>query len=170
MAAGCRLPAGGVTQGRGSLARETERLGRLRKVVAVPEILDCGGDDRLSRSLTATVPGTPLDGQPGLHHAARERGIRHALPASPVRQLGDMTRTTLLRTSPDETITLTADGEQFASDVRPVLESCSPGRSSTAITERHPGTSQNCSLTRQPAPSTAVQLPRTLQLRVFKFA
>jgi phosphotransferase family enzyme len=36
-------------------------LGRLRGVVPVPQILDCGGDERLSWSLTAAVPGTPFD-------------------------------------------------------------------------------------------------------------
>src|SRR5215469_6447507 len=45
---------------RGRLAREAELLGRLRDALPVPEVLDCGGDDRLSWSLTAAVPGTPL--------------------------------------------------------------------------------------------------------------
>lgn len=47
---------------RGRLAREAETLARLRGIVPVPEVLDCGGDERLSWSLTAAAPGTPLDG------------------------------------------------------------------------------------------------------------
>jgi hypothetical protein len=45
---------------RSRLAREAELLGRLRGFLPVPEVLDCGGDDRLSWSLTAAMPGTPL--------------------------------------------------------------------------------------------------------------
>ena len=45
-----------------------------------------------------------LPGQPGLHHAARELGIRHATLASQIRQLEAVTGTTLLRTGPDGTI------------------------------------------------------------------
>jgi DNA-binding transcriptional LysR family regulator len=48
--------------------------------------------------------------------------------ASQVRQLEDITRTTLLHTSPDGTITLTVDGEQFARQVVPVLESPAQSR------------------------------------------
>ena len=73
-----------------------------------------------------------LPGQPGLHRAARELGIRHAILASQIRQLEAVTGTTLLRTSPDGTITLTADGEQFARDVRPVLESLAQSREQDA--------------------------------------
>ena len=64
-----------------------------------------------------------LPGQPSLQHAARQLGIRHAILASQIRQLETATGTTLLRIGPDGTITLTADGEQFARNVRPVLES-----------------------------------------------
>jgi len=46
-----------------------------------------------------------LPGQPGLRHAARQLGIRHAILASQVRQLEDAAGTTLLRTGPDGTIT-----------------------------------------------------------------
>lgn len=46
---------------RSRLAREAELLDRLRGVVPVPEVLDRGGDDRLSWSLTTAMPGTPLD-------------------------------------------------------------------------------------------------------------
>jgi hypothetical protein len=46
-----------------------------------------------------------LPGQPGLHHAARELGIRHAILASQIRQLEAVTGSTLLRTGPDGTIT-----------------------------------------------------------------
>jgi DNA-binding transcriptional LysR family regulator len=63
-----------------------------------------------------------LPGQPGLLHAARQIGIKRATLDSQVRQLEDATRTTLLRTGADGMITLTADGEQFARDIAPVLE------------------------------------------------
>ena len=43
------------------LAREAGLLGRLRGVVPVPEVLDCGGDDRLTWSLTTSVPGTAYE-------------------------------------------------------------------------------------------------------------
>ena len=76
---------------RGRLAREAELLGRLRGVVPVPEILDCGGDDRLSWSLAAEVPGTPLDGlctwpaPAGLRGIARDAaGLLRALHSWPV--------------------------------------------------------------------------------------
>ena len=62
-----------------------------------------------------------LPGQPSLRHAARHLGIQHATLASQIRQLEDVTGITLLRTGPDGTITLTADGEQFAHNVIPVL-------------------------------------------------
>jgi DNA-binding transcriptional LysR family regulator len=55
-----------------------------------------------------------LPGQPSLRHAARQLGIRHAILASQVRQLEAAAGTTLLRTAPDGTITLTPDGEEFA--------------------------------------------------------
>ena len=45
-----------------------------------------------------------LPGQPGLHYAARELGIRHATLASQIRQLEAVTGTTLLHTGPDGTI------------------------------------------------------------------
>ncbi|MGH3232175.1 MAG: hypothetical protein ACRDOH_02635, partial [Streptosporangiaceae bacterium] len=73
-----------------------------------------------------------LPGQPGLHHAARHPGIKHATPASQIRQLETATGITLLRAGPDETITLTAAGEQFARDVRPILESLAQSRSKNA--------------------------------------
>ena len=62
---------------RSRLAREAELLGRLRGFLPVPEVLDCGGDDRLSWSLTAAMPGTPLADlcvqpePPGLRDLAR---------------------------------------------------------------------------------------------------
>jgi hypothetical protein len=71
-----------------------------------------------------------LPGQPGLHHAARELGVRHAILASQIRQLEAVTGITLLHTSPDRTITLAADGEQFALEVSPVLESLAQSRKS----------------------------------------
>ena len=76
---------------RGRLAREAELLGRLRGVVPVPEVLDCGGDDRLSWSLAAEAPGTPLDGlctwpaPAGLRGLARDAaGLLRALHSWPV--------------------------------------------------------------------------------------
>lgn len=74
-----------------------------------------GAEQRIRRLLA-------LPGQPGLPHAARQLGIRHAILASQVRQLEDAAGTTLLRTGPDGTITLTVDGERFARDVAPVLD------------------------------------------------
>jgi regulatory helix-turn-helix LysR family protein len=73
-----------------------------------------------------------LPGQPSLHHAARHLSVKHATLASQIRQLEDVTGITLLRTSPDGTITLTADGERFARAVRPVLESLAQSRSKNA--------------------------------------
>jgi hygromycin-B 7''-O-kinase len=63
---------------RSRLAREASLLLRLRGVVPVPAVLDCGGDDRLSWSLTTSVPGVayeqqcvpPVDG--ALRDLARE--------------------------------------------------------------------------------------------------
>jgi len=76
---------------RGRLAREAEILGRLRGALPVPQVLDCGGDERLSWSLTAAVPGTPLDGlctwpaPAGLRDIAREpAGLLQALHSWPV--------------------------------------------------------------------------------------
>jgi aminoglycoside phosphotransferase (APT) family kinase protein len=62
---------------RSRLAREAELLGRLRGFLPVPEVLDCGGDDRLSWSLTAGMPGTAYEhlcvqpAPPGLRNLAR---------------------------------------------------------------------------------------------------
>jgi aminoglycoside phosphotransferase (APT) family kinase protein len=46
---------------RSRLAREAELLGRLRGFLPVPEVLDCGGNDRLSWSLAAAMPGTAYE-------------------------------------------------------------------------------------------------------------
>jgi aminoglycoside phosphotransferase (APT) family kinase protein len=46
---------------RSRLAREAELLARLRGFLPVREVLDCGGDDRLSWSLTAAMPGTAYE-------------------------------------------------------------------------------------------------------------
>jgi hypothetical protein len=62
-----------------------------------------------------------VPGQPGLQHAARHLGIRHAALLDQIRQLETATGTTLLLTGPDGLITLTADGERFARDVISVL-------------------------------------------------
>jgi hypothetical protein len=80
----------------------------------------------------AASTATPAPGQPSLHHAARQLGIRHAVLADRVRQLEDVTGITLLTTRPDGTVTLTPDGEQFARNVRPVLESLAQSRSQDA--------------------------------------
>jgi aminoglycoside phosphotransferase (APT) family kinase protein len=60
-----RLPSGYLRVAwrgdRGRLAREAAILGRLGAVVPVPEVLDLGGDERLSWSLTTAVPGVPLE-------------------------------------------------------------------------------------------------------------
>jgi aminoglycoside phosphotransferase (APT) family kinase protein len=63
---------------RSRLAREAELLGGLRGLLPVPQVLDCGGDERLSWSLTAAMPGidyehlcvSPAPG--GLRDLARE--------------------------------------------------------------------------------------------------
>jgi aminoglycoside phosphotransferase (APT) family kinase protein len=63
---------------RSRLAREAELFERLRGILPVPEVRDCGGDDRLSWSLTAAIPGTAYEQlceQPapaGLRNLARE--------------------------------------------------------------------------------------------------
>jgi hypothetical protein len=82
-----------------------------------------GAEQRIRRLLA-------LPGQPGLHHAARQLGIRHAILASQVRQLEDAAGTTLLRTEPDGTITLTADGEQFARNALAALTMAEPAHDS----------------------------------------
>jgi aminoglycoside phosphotransferase (APT) family kinase protein len=78
---------------RSRLAREAELLGRLRGFLPVPEVLDCGGDDRLSWSLTAEMPGTAYEHlcvQPassGLRGLAREvAALLRALHSWPVPQ------------------------------------------------------------------------------------
>ncbi len=73
---------------RGRLAREAAVLGALAGTVPVPEVLDLGGDERLSWSLTSALPGTPLEqlctwpAPPGLRGLAREAaGLLRALHA-----------------------------------------------------------------------------------------
>ena len=61
-------------------------------------------------------------GHPSLHDAAWHLGTRHTILASQIRQLEAITGTTLLCTGPDQLIALTADGEQFARDLIPVLD------------------------------------------------
>ena len=82
-------------------------------------------EQRIRRLLT-------LPAQPSLRHAARHLGIKHATLARQVRQLEDVTGIMLLRADPDGMITLTADGEQFARDIRPVLESLAQSRGKDA--------------------------------------
>jgi aminoglycoside phosphotransferase (APT) family kinase protein len=65
---------------RSRLAREAELFERLRGILPVPEVRDCGGDDRLSWSLTAAIPGTAYElyMQPapaGLRNLAREVAV-----------------------------------------------------------------------------------------------
>ena len=63
---------------RSRLAREAELLGRLQGFLPVPEVLDGGGDDRLSWSLTAGMPGAAYEhlcvqpAPPRLRDLARE--------------------------------------------------------------------------------------------------
>jgi hypothetical protein len=82
-----------------------------------------GAEQRIRRLLT-------LPGQPGINQAARELGIRNAILTSQVRQLETIVGTELLRTGPDERLTLTAYGQRFARDVRPALESLAQSRKS----------------------------------------
>ncbi len=85
---------------RSRLAREAELLERLRGFLPVPEVLDCGGDDRLSWSLTAGMPGTAYEhlcvrpAPPGLRDLAREvAGLLRALHSWPVpHELAEMLR------------------------------------------------------------------------------
>ena len=70
-----------------------------------------------------------IPGQTSLQRAARQLGIRHALLAGQVRQLEAVVGTELLRTGPDERLTLTAYGRIFARDVAPVLKSLAQSRS-----------------------------------------
>jgi hypothetical protein len=81
-----------------------------------------GAEQRIQRLLA-------IPGQPSFQHAARQLGIRHALLAGQVRQLEAVVGTELLRTGPDERLTLTAYGRLFARDVAPALESLAQSRS-----------------------------------------
>jgi aminoglycoside phosphotransferase len=85
---------------RSRLAREAELLGKLRGFLPVPEVLDCGGDDRLSWSLTAEMPGSAYEhlcvqpAPPGLRVMAREvAALLRTLHAWPVPgELAEMLR------------------------------------------------------------------------------
>jgi aminoglycoside phosphotransferase (APT) family kinase protein len=85
---------------RSRLAREAELLGSLRGFFPVPEVLDCGGDDRLSWSLTAAMPGTAYEqlcvqpAPPGLRGLAREvAALLRVLHSWPVpKELAEMLR------------------------------------------------------------------------------
>lgn len=60
---------------RSRLAREAELLRRLRSDFPVPQVIDRGGDDRLSWSLTAELPGVTFDQRlsgPAVRGIARE--------------------------------------------------------------------------------------------------
>ncbi len=81
-----------------------------------------GAEQRIRRLLA-------IPGQSSLQRAGRQLGIRHALLAGQVRQLEAVVGTELLRTGPDERLTLTAYGRIFARDVTPVLESLAQSRS-----------------------------------------
>jgi Phosphotransferase enzyme family len=76
---------------RSRLAREAELLDQLRGFFPVPEVLACGGDDRLSWSLTAAMPGITYEhvcvqpGPAGLRDLARETAaLLRALHSWPV--------------------------------------------------------------------------------------
>jgi hypothetical protein len=69
-------------------------------------------------------------GHPSLRHAASRLGIRITTLTSQISQLEAITGTTLLRTGPDGLITLTAEGEQFAREIRPALRSLAHSRAS----------------------------------------
>jgi hypothetical protein len=85
---------------RSRLAREAELLGRLHGFLPVPAILDYGGDDQLSWSLTTAMPGTAYEHlcvQPapaGLRDLAREvAALLQTLHSWPVpRELAEMLR------------------------------------------------------------------------------
>jgi len=90
-----RLPSGYLRVAwrgdRERLAREAALLGRLSGVVPVPEVLDLGGDERLSWSLASALPGTPLDelctwpAPAGLRGLARQAaGLLRTLHSWPV--------------------------------------------------------------------------------------
>jgi aminoglycoside phosphotransferase (APT) family kinase protein len=90
-----RLPSGYLRLAwrgdRGRLAREAAILRALAGTVPVPQVLDLGGDERLSWSLTSAMPGTPLAercGWPapaGLRGLARQAaGVLRALHSWPV--------------------------------------------------------------------------------------
>lgn len=122
-----------------------------------------GAEQRIRRLLA--VPG-----QPGLHQAARQLGIRNAILTSQVRQLEAAVGTALLRTRPDGRLTLTAYGQLFARDVRPALESLAQSRKSKddnhgTLPRAPPGTvhlpgnqpAESCSTTTK-RPAHAVQV------------
>ncbi|HEV3293714.1 MAG TPA: LysR family transcriptional regulator [Streptosporangiaceae bacterium] len=88
-----------------------------------------GAEQRIRRLLA-------IPGQSSLQRAARQLGIRHALLAGQVRQLEAVVGTELLRTGPDERLTLTAYGRLFARDVAPALESLAQSRSRPPATHR----------------------------------
>ena len=90
-----RLPSGYLRVAwrgdRGRLAREAALLGALAGTVPVPQVLEAGGDERLSWSLTSAMPGTPLEelstwpAPAGLRGLAREAaGLLRALHSWPV--------------------------------------------------------------------------------------
>jgi hygromycin-B 7''-O-kinase len=66
---------------RGRLAREADLLTRLGGHLPVPRVLDCGGDERLSWSLTAARPGVPFEqlcadpAPPGVRDLARQSAV-----------------------------------------------------------------------------------------------
>jgi hypothetical protein len=103
----------------GSSPRRTRRPGAFPP--AVWNALTRPGAEQRIRRLLA------IPGHPSLQDAARHLGIKHATLAGQVRQLEAITGITLLHTRPGATITLTADGEQFARDVAPVLKMLTAG-------------------------------------------
>jgi hypothetical protein len=70
-----------------------------------------------------------IPGQSSLQSVGRQLGVRRALLAGQVRQLEAVVGAELLRTGPDERLTLTAYGRLFARDAAPALESLAQSRS-----------------------------------------
>lgn len=76
-------------------------------------------------------------GHPSLSHAAKHLGIRTALLNSQITQLEQAIGATLLQPAADQhNIALTAEGEQFARDVRPVLEILDSSRNADSSPQR----------------------------------
>jgi hypothetical protein len=116
-----------------------------------------GAEQRIRRLLA-------IPGQPSLQRAARQLGIRHALLASQVRQLEAVVGTELLRTGPDERLTLTACG---GSSPATWLQSWNHSRNlGTRPPDTHRDHDHSAQMLNQPALThpAAAQLPLKPQL------